>query len=76
MLYKLNKKEWKEELKNVFVVKENVKLINNKNIFLIDDIFIIGLIINEIFKFLKLLGVNKVFVLILFIKVNDNYIME
>ncbi len=60
MLYKLNKKERKEELKNVFVVKENVKLINNKNILLIDDIFTTGLTTNEISKLLKLSGANKV----------------
>lgn len=76
MLYKLNKKERKEELKNVFVVKENVKLINNKNILLIDDIFTTGLTTNEISKLLKLSGANKVFVLTLLTKANDNYIME
>ncbi|HBG2535475.1 TPA: ComF family protein, partial [Clostridioides difficile] len=76
MLYKLNKKERKEELKNVFVVKENVKLINNKNILLIDDIFTTGLTTNEISKLLKLSGANKVFVLTLLTKSNDNYIME
>ncbi|HBH1522172.1 TPA: ComF family protein, partial [Clostridioides difficile] len=56
--------------------KENVKLINNKNILLIDDIFTTGLTTNEISKLLKLSGANKVFVLTLLTKSNDNYIME
>ena len=56
--------------------KENVKLINNKNILLIDDIFTTGLTTNEISKLLKLSGANKVFVLTLLTKANDNYIME
>lgn len=76
MLYKLSKQERKKELKNVFAVNENIKLINNKNVLLIDDIFTTGLTTNEISKILKLAGVNKVFVMTLLTRANDNYVME
>ncbi|MGX9758031.1 ComF family protein [Clostridioides difficile] len=76
MLYKLSKQERKKELKNVFAVNENIKLINNKNVLLIDDIFTTGLTTNEISKILKLSGVNKVFVMTLLTRANDNYVME
>ncbi|MGO0807515.1 hypothetical protein ACTPEF_27480, partial [Clostridioides difficile] len=41
-----------------------------------NGIFTTGLTTNEISKLLKLSGANKVFVLTLLTKANDNYIME
>ena len=73
-LYNLNRKERKIELKNAFLVKENINYANGKNILLIDDIFTTGSTVNEISKILKLNNVNKIFVMTLLTKSNDNYI--
>lgn len=73
-LYNLNRKERKIELKNAFLVKENINYANDKNILLIDDIFTTGSTVNEISKLLKLNNVNKIFVMTLLTKSNDNYI--
>lgn len=73
-LYNLNRKERKIELKNAFLVKENIDYANGKNILLIDDIFTTGSTVNEISKLLKLNNVNKIFVMTLLTKSNDNYI--
>lgn len=73
-LYNLNRKERKIELKNAFLVKENINYANGKNILLIDDIFTTGSTVNEISKLLKLNNVNKIFVMTLLTKSNDNYI--
>lgn len=73
-LYNLNRKERKIELKNAFLVKENINYVNGKNILLIDDIFTTGSTVNEISKLLKLNNVNKIFVMTLLTKSNDNYI--
>ena len=73
-LYNLNRIERKIELKNAFLVKENINYANGKNILLIDDIFTTGSTVNEISKLLKLNNVNKIFVMTLLTKSNDNYI--
>ena len=73
-LYNLNRIERKIELKNAFLVKENINYANGKNILLIDDIFTTGSTVNEISKLLKLNNVNKIFVMTLITKSNDNYI--
>ena len=73
-LYNLNRKERKIELKNAFLVKENINYANGKNILLIDDIFTTGSTVNEISKLLKLNNVNKIFVMTLLTKSNNNYI--
>lgn len=73
-LYNLNRKQRKIELKNAFLVKENINYANGKNILLIDDIFTTGSTVNEISKLLKLNNVNKIFVMTLLTKSNDNYI--
>ena len=61
-LYKLGKEERINELKNAFVIKENIIDLKNKNVLLVDDIFTTGSTVNEISKILKINGVNKVFV--------------
>lgn len=73
-LYNLNRIERKIELKNAFLVKENINYANGKNVLLIDDIFTTGSTVNEISKILKLNNVNKIFVMTLLTKSNDNYI--
>lgn len=73
-LYKLSRKERKTELKNAFEVNENIKKAKNKNILLIDDIFTTGSTVNEISKILKLNNINKVYVMTLLTKSNDNYV--
>lgn len=73
-LYNLNRKERKIELKNAFLVKENINYANGKDILLIDDIFTTGSTVNEISKLLKLNNVNKIFVMTLLTRSNDNYI--
>lgn len=60
-LHKLNYKNRKKELRNVFSVDENfVNKIEGKNIILIDDIFTTGSTVDEISKLLKLNGANSV----------------
>ena len=61
-LYKLRKSERIDELKNAFIIKNNIIDLKNKNILLVDDIFTTGSTVNEISKILKINGVNKVFV--------------
>ncbi|WP_317982878.1 ComF family protein [Romboutsia faecis] len=73
-LYNLNRQERKIELKNAFLVKENINYANGKNILLIDDIFTTGSTVNEISKLLRLNNVNRIFVMTLLTKSNDNYI--
>lgn len=75
-LYNLNREERKNELKNVFSVNDRISYAKNKNVLLIDDILTTGSTVNEISKILKLNGVNKVFVMTLLTKSNDNYIRE
>ena len=61
-LYKLGKEDRINELKNAFVIKNDIIDLKNKNILLVDDIFTTGSTVNEISKILKINGVNKVFV--------------
>ena len=61
-LYKLGKEERINELKNAFMIKNNIIDLKNKNVLLVDDIFTTGSTVNEISKILKINGVNKVFV--------------
>ena len=49
-LYKLGKEERINELKNAFVIKENIIDLKNKNVLLVDDIFTTGSTVNEISK--------------------------
>lgn len=72
-LYNLSKEQRIKMLKNVFEVKNNIK-IKNKNILLLDDIFTTGSTVNEISKILKLEGANKVYVITLLTRSNDAYV--
>ena len=59
---KLNKKQRKQNVKNVYKL-ENKGKIENKNIVLFDDIYTTGNTANEIAKILKQNGANKILVL-------------
>lgn len=74
-LYNLNRNERKVELTNAFSIKKDIDKIQNKNILLVDDILTTGSTVNEISKLLKLSDVNKVFVITLLTKTNDNYVI-
>ena len=58
----LNKKQRKQNVKNVYKL-ENKGKIENKNIVLFDDIYTTGNTANEIAKILKQNGANKILVL-------------
>ncbi|HJG97026.1 MAG TPA: ComF family protein [Romboutsia timonensis] len=73
-LYKLGKDDRIKELKNAFIIKDNMIDLKNKNILLIDDIFTTGSTVNEISKVLKISGVNKVFVATLLTRADTFYI--
>ena len=75
-LYSLSRNERKIELKNVFSVNKMVCNIKDKNVLLVDDILTTGSTVNEISKLLKLNSVNKVFVITLLTRSNDNYVIE
>ncbi len=61
-LYKLNRYERKEELKNAFKIID-VNDLKGKNVLLVDDNFTTGSTTNEISKKLKLEGVNKIYII-------------
>ena len=61
-MYKLGSEERVKELKNAFIINNNIIDLRNKNILLVDDIFTTGSTVNEISKILKINGVNKVFI--------------
>jgi len=61
-LYKLDKEERVKELKNAFMINNNIIDLRNKNILLVDDIFTTGSTVNEISKVLKINEVNKIFI--------------
>jgi len=61
-LYKLDKEERVKELKNAFIINNNIIDLRNKNILLVDDIFTTGSTVNEISKVLKINEVNKIFI--------------
>lgn len=75
-LYKLNKEDREIELKNGFKIKENINLIENKNVILIDDIFTTGSTANEISKVLKMNSVNSICIFTLLTTCVDVYIKE
>ena len=75
-LYKLNKEDREKELKNGFKIKENINLIENKNVILIDDIFTTGSTANEISKVLKMNSVNSICIFTLLTTCVDVYIKE
>jgi len=60
----LNQKQRIENVKNVYGIK-NIKLIENKNIILFDDIYTTGSTVNECARILKQSGANKILVLTL-----------
>lgn len=62
-LSKLSRNARKNELKDVFTIKEEITTIEEKNILLVDDIFTSGSTTDEISKLLIKSGVNKVYVL-------------
>ena len=72
-LYKLNKEQRQDTLKNIFEIKNNIE-VKNKNILLLDDIFTTGSTVNEISKLLKLEGANKIYVMTLLTRSNDAYV--
>ncbi|MGC9031288.1 MAG: ComF family protein [Minisyncoccia bacterium] len=57
---KLNKEERKENIKESFLVREN-KIIKNKTIFLVDDVFTTGFTMEEAAKALKIAGAKSVY---------------
>ena len=60
----LDKDKRKTNLVGAFdIIKENKKLIKNKKILLIDDVFTTGSTVNECAKMLKKHGADSVFVL-------------
>jgi len=73
-LYKLRKSERIDELKNAFIIKNNIVDLKNKNVLLVDDIFTTGTTVNEISKILKINGVNKVFVTTFLTKADTFYV--
>jgi len=58
----LDKEERVKELKNAFIINNNIIDLRNKNILLVDDIFTTGSTVNEISKVLKINEVNKIFI--------------
>lgn len=72
-MYKLNKEQRQDTLKNIFEIKNNIE-VKNKNILLLDDIFTTGSTVNEISKLLKLEGANKIYVMTLLTRSNDAYV--
>lgn len=59
-LYKLRKKERRNELRDAFILKNNKIYLEDKNIILVDDIFTTGATVNEISRILKLEGANLI----------------
>jgi competence protein ComFC len=59
----LGSEERVKELKNAFIINNNIIDLRNKNILLVDDIFTTGATVNEISKLLKLKNINKVYVI-------------
>ncbi|MDR1774368.1 MAG: ComF family protein [Clostridioides sp.] len=74
MLYNLHKHDRQKELKNAFKVNDNAKLIEGKDVVLIDDVFTTGSTVNEISKELKLQGVGKIYVMTFLSKHTQKYI--
>ncbi len=74
-LYKLGKEERINELKNAFIINNNIINLKNKNVLLIDDIFTTGSTVNEISKVLKINGVNKIFVSTFLTRADTFYVM-
>jgi len=58
----LNKEQRKQNIKNVYILKNKQK-INNKNIVIFDDIYTTGSTVNECAKLLKEANANKILVL-------------
>ncbi len=75
-LYNMNKEQREHELKNVFVVNNNINTIKNKKVILIDDIFTTGSTVNEISKILKINNVSYICVATFLNTVVDAYIQE
>ena len=63
---KLTKKERMQNVKNAYYINDcDKKLLENKNVILLDDIYTTGATINECVKVLKNCGVENVFVLVI-----------
>ena len=62
MQSKLNKEQRKENIKGVYLLKNEEK-INNKNILLIDDIYTTGSTVNECIKTLKKAKIKNIDIL-------------
>ena len=63
---KLTKKERMQNVKNAYYINDcDKKLLENKNVILLDDIYTTGATINECVKVLKKCGVENVFVLVI-----------
>ena len=73
-MYKLGSEERVKELKNAFIINNNIIDLRNKNILLVDDIFTTGSTVNEISKILKINGVNKVFIATFLTRADTFYI--
>lgn len=73
-LYKLGKEDRVNELKNAFIIKNNIIDLKNKNVLLVDDIFTTGSTVNEISKVLKINGVNKIVVATFLTRADTSYI--
>ena len=72
-LYKLGKEDRVNELKNAFIIKNNIMNLKNKNVLLVDDIFTTGSTVNEISKVLKINGVNKIVVATFLTRADTSY---
>lgn len=72
-LYKLGKEDRVNELKNAFIIKNNIMDLKNKNVLLVDDIFTTGSTVNEISKVLKINGVNKIVVATFLTRADTSY---
>ena len=72
-IYKLGKEDRVNELKNAFIIKNNIMNLKNKNVLLVDDIFTTGSTVNEISKVLKINGVNKIVVATFLTRADTSY---
>lgn len=69
-LFKLTNDERRKELKNAFILKNDIEVCKNKTILLVDDIFTTGSTVNEISKLLKMRNVSKVYVCTFLTRIN------
>jgi ComF family protein len=69
-LFKLKDQERVRELKNAFILREEIQLCKGKKVLLIDDIFTTGSTVNEISKVLRIQGVDMIYVCTFLTRIN------